>query len=97
MPGHAACALCVCRYEPVGAYDIQLLLLFFPFKVTPSHNFLTFSVSMTLAYFCLSALDLLGGLDKISAEKKKEHIDWVYAQMVSVERPGHDGISSIFS
>lgn len=43
---------------------------------------------MTLAFFGVSGLDVLGGLDSISAKQKKEIIDWIYAQQIL---PGQDG------
>lgn len=40
---------------------------------------------MTLAFFGLSGLDLLGALDAISAQRKQEMIDWIYAQQILPE------------
>ncbi|CAG8545295.1 942_t:CDS:2, partial [Funneliformis caledonium] len=38
---------------------------------------------MTLAFFCLSGLDLLGILEEeISKERRKTWIDWIYAQQI---------------
>lgn len=38
---------------------------------------------MTLAFFCLGSLSLLGVLDThVSPENKKDWIDWIYAQQV---------------
>ena len=38
---------------------------------------------MTLAFFGLSGLDLLGALDEnISAQRKQEIIDWIYSQQI---------------
>lgn len=38
---------------------------------------------MTLAFFCLGALGLLGELDNsISQQNKSDWIDWIYAQQV---------------
>ena len=38
---------------------------------------------MTLAFFCLGALSLLGTLDEsVSAQNKSDWIDWIYAQQV---------------
>ncbi|KAG2180763.1 hypothetical protein INT44_003770 [Umbelopsis vinacea] len=38
---------------------------------------------MTLAFFCLGSLSLLGQLDSVVSEKdRKEWIDWIYAQQV---------------
>ena len=38
---------------------------------------------MTLLFFALSGLDLLGSLDDIvSAEEKKNIIEWIYAQQI---------------
>lgn len=37
---------------------------------------------MTLAFFCISALDLLGALDTITEDERKSAIEWVYAQQI---------------
>ncbi|RUP50061.1 geranylgeranyl transferase type-1 subunit beta-like protein [Jimgerdemannia flammicorona] len=38
---------------------------------------------MTLAFFCLSGLELLGVLDEeISAADKQDYVDWIYAQQI---------------
>jgi geranylgeranyl transferase type-1 subunit beta len=38
---------------------------------------------MTLAFFCLSGLDLLGALEgEIPKERRKTWIDWIYAQQI---------------
>ncbi|RUS20246.1 geranylgeranyl transferase type-1 subunit beta-like protein [Endogone sp. FLAS-F59071] len=38
---------------------------------------------MTLAFFCLGGLELLGVLDdEISAQNKKDYIDWIYSQQI---------------
>ena len=38
---------------------------------------------MTLAFFALGGLSLLGELDSnVSAENKKDWIEWIYAQQV---------------
>ncbi|KAI9100610.1 protein geranylgeranyltransferase-like protein type I beta subunit [Phlyctochytrium arcticum] len=38
---------------------------------------------MSVAYFCLSALDLLGMLDTVvTADQKKNWIEWIYAQQI---------------
>lgn len=38
---------------------------------------------MTLAYFCLGALDLLGLVDgKLDIEERREYIDWIYDQQM---------------
>lgn len=38
---------------------------------------------MTLAFFCLSSLSLLGELDSnVSEQNKKDWVDWIYAQQV---------------
>jgi geranylgeranyl transferase type-1 subunit beta len=38
---------------------------------------------MTLAFFCLGAISLLGELDSnITEQNKKDWIDWIYAQQV---------------
>lgn len=43
---------------------------------------------MTLVFFTISGLDLLGTLDrKISPEQKKEIIDWIYSLQVVVPTP----------
>ncbi|KAI8149433.1 terpenoid cyclases/protein prenyltransferase alpha-alpha toroid [Fennellomyces sp. T-0311] len=44
---------------------------------------------MTLAYFCLSSLELLGALDtSISDQNKKDWIDWIYAQQIKPDSKG---------
>ena len=44
---------------------------------------------MTLVFFALSGLDLLGVLDRIVADEEKEEIiNWIYSQQVL---PGEDG------
>lgn len=43
---------------------------------------------MTLAFFGLSGLDVLGALDTISAKRKQEIIDWIYSQQIF---PGEGG------
>lgn len=41
---------------------------------------------MTLVFFALSGLDLLGALDEnISDKRKEEIIDWIYAQQILPE------------
>lgn len=38
---------------------------------------------MTLAYFCLGGLELLGALDTvISEQNKQDWIDWIYSQQI---------------
>ena len=38
---------------------------------------------MTLAFFCLSGLDLLGVLEReTTEERRKTWIDWIYAQQI---------------
>ncbi|ORX88579.1 geranylgeranyl transferase type-1 subunit beta-like protein [Basidiobolus meristosporus CBS 931.73] len=37
---------------------------------------------MTLGYFCINGLDLLGKLDILSEEQKKGYIEWIYAQQI---------------
>ena len=42
-----------------------------------------FKYRMTLAFFCLSGLDLLGALEsEIPEERRKIWIDWIYAQQI---------------
>lgn len=43
---------------------------------------------MTLAFFGLSGLDVLGALDTIPPKRKEEIINWIYAQQIF---PGEDG------
>jgi geranylgeranyl transferase type-1 subunit beta len=44
---------------------------------------------MTLAYFCLGALDLLGVLDlKVDLEEQREYVDWIYAQQLDALKGG---------
>ncbi|KAL0091986.1 protein geranylgeranyltransferase type I beta subunit [Phycomyces blakesleeanus] len=41
---------------------------------------------MTLGFFCLNALDLLGALDEsVSEQNKKDWIEWIYAQQLLPE------------
>lgn len=35
---------------------------------------------MSLAFFALSSLDLLGALDRVDEPTRREYVDWVYAQ-----------------
>lgn len=45
--------------------------------------------SMTLAYFCLGALDLLGLVQsKLTEQERLECIDWVYAQQLDAASGG---------
>jgi hypothetical protein len=37
---------------------------------------------MTIAYFSISGLDILGALDDFEPEKKKELVDWIYSLQV---------------
>ena len=37
---------------------------------------------MSLAFFALSSLDLLGGLDRISQDEKRDYINWIYEQQL---------------
>ncbi len=37
---------------------------------------------MTLGFFCLSALDLLGVLDKVKGDERDDIIEWVYEQQL---------------
>ncbi|KAE8221233.1 hypothetical protein CF319_g5374 [Tilletia indica] len=44
---------------------------------------------MTLGYFCLSGLDLLGvAQSKIPEEERKDLIDWIYAQQIAASQGG---------
>ncbi|KAE8204167.1 hypothetical protein CF335_g2752 [Tilletia laevis] len=44
---------------------------------------------MTLGYFCLSGLDLLGGVQsKVPDEERKELVNWIYAQQISASAGG---------
>lgn len=43
---------------------------------------------MTLAFFGLSGLDMLGALDTISAKRKQELINWIYAQQILPKEDG---------
>lgn len=48
---------------------------------------------MTLAYFCLGALDLLGAFSThISDQERREYTDWIYSQQIPLENGG--GFSS---
>ena len=46
---------------------------------------------MTLVFFAVSGLDLLGALDSMSAKEKKDVSDWIYAQQIL---PGENGDTS---
>jgi len=37
---------------------------------------------MTIAYFSISGLDILGALDDLGSEKKSEIVDWIYSLQV---------------
>ena len=44
---------------------------------------------MTLAFFCLSSLELLGALDKeISEQDRLDWIEWIYAQQIRLDSKG---------
>lgn len=47
---------------------------------------------MTLVFFAVSGLDMLGALDTMSAKEKQEAVDWIYAQQIL---PGEDGDLSL--
>ena len=38
---------------------------------------------MSLAYFALSSLDILGALDKLSPDDRAANIRWIYAQQLA--------------
>lgn len=38
---------------------------------------------MTAVFFCLSSLDIMDALDKLSKDRRAEIIDWIYAQQVT--------------
>ena len=38
---------------------------------------------MTIAYFSISGLDILGALEDLGQEKKTELIDWIYSLQVT--------------
>jgi geranylgeranyl transferase type-1 subunit beta len=44
---------------------------------------------MTLSYFCLGALDLLGAIQtKLTEEERHEYIDWIYDQQLNQDHGG---------
>jgi geranylgeranyl transferase type-1 subunit beta len=44
---------------------------------------------MTLAYFCLGALDLLDLIEtKVTEEERQEYIDWIYDQQLDQAQGG---------
>lgn len=46
---------------------------------------------MTLAFFCLGALSLLGELENnVSEQNKRDWIDWIYAQQVLPAKDSDD-------
>ena len=47
---------------------------------------------MTLVFFAVSGLDLLGALETLSAKEKEEVVNWIYAQQIL---PGEDGDISL--
>ncbi|KAJ3175587.1 hypothetical protein HDU87_006084 [Geranomyces variabilis] len=46
---------------------------------------------MTVAYFCLGALDLLGEIPQLSPELRQECLDWIYAQQIHSTDEGDGG------
>ncbi len=51
--------------------------------MTPTNSFIDIIFSrMTIAYFSISGLDMLGALEDLGHEKKKELIDWIYSLQV---------------
>ena len=42
---------------------------------------------MTIAYFSISGLDILGALDELGADRKAELIDWIYSLQVRIPFP----------
>ena len=44
---------------------------------------------MTLAYFCLSGLDILDALDEKGSEEQQGWVEWIYAQQVVSQTESH--------
>ena len=46
---------------------------------------------MTLVFFAVSGLDVLGSLESLSAKEREDIVEWIYAQQIL---PGEDGSDS---
>ncbi|KAI9489679.1 geranylgeranyl transferase type-1 subunit beta-like protein [Zychaea mexicana] len=58
-------------------------------RMLPSAYTETETNRMTLAFFCLASLELLGALDTaISAQDKLDWIEWIYAQQIRLDTKG---------
>jgi len=75
---------------PVQAFDKEKLTKFFmrSLFVIPNHYQGQDPNRLTLLYFAISGLDILGALDKV--DNKQRIIDWVYALQVlpPADQPG---------
>ena len=52
---------------------------------------------MTIAYFSISGLDILGALEDFGAEKKNELVDWIYSLQVRTLSSHHHKSKSSFA
>eukprot|EP00455_Lapot_gusevi_P006423 TRINITY_DN1274_c0_g1_i2.p1 TRINITY_DN1274_c0_g1~~TRINITY_DN1274_c0_g1_i2.p1 ORF type:complete len:373 (-),score=74.92 TRINITY_DN1274_c0_g1_i2:15-1079(-) len=67
----------------VLALDRHVRFFNYHLKVLPSQYASLDTSRMTVLYFCLSALDVLGAVDtSLTEEKKKSIIEWIYAQQL---------------
>ncbi|KAI9485896.1 MAG: geranylgeranyl transferase type-1 subunit beta-like protein [Benjaminiella poitrasii] len=72
-------------FEKSNAISREKLVKYFKSNLTmlPTVYTQTETNRMTLAFFCLGALSLLGELDSnVSADNKRDWIEWIYAQQV---------------
>lgn len=77
-------SLALSLQKHVKFWRLHLSMLPTPYTKADDQRFVHFAnARMTLAYFCLSALDLLGQLDTVTTEKEREeYIDWIYSQQL---------------
>lgn len=68
----------------VKFWRLHLSMLPTPYTKLDDQRYVLHShARMTLAYFCLSALDLLGQLDTATADvERKNFTDWIYSQQL---------------
>lgn len=55
-------------------------------------GFLANCFRLTLAFFAISGLDVLGAIDELSEEKRQNLIDWIYSLQV-IDEAGKTVIS----
>ncbi|KAJ3170709.1 Geranylgeranyl transferase type-1 subunit beta [Geranomyces variabilis] len=63
-------------------------------QLLPHHYTSTDPNRMTVAYFCLGALDLLGETPQLSPKTSQECIDWIYAQQIHPVEDSDDGMKT---